>query len=117
VSYDSMCLGAFLSANSRIARAGLENMRTHYQILGIPKEASADPVKRSYRSLVKICHPDLFPSGSKAQADAGERIREVNAAYAVLSNRAKRASYDAKLNKQTSFHQEPKPEHCDKCVI
>jgi curved DNA-binding protein CbpA len=90
-------------------------MTTHYQTLGIPKEASAERVKRSYRSLVKTCHPDQFPSGSQAQAAAEERIREINAAYAVLSKPRKRASYDAELNKQASNHPHPEPEHCDKC--
>ena len=37
-------------------------MTTHYEILGIPREASAELVKRSYRRLVKIHHPDRFPS-------------------------------------------------------
>jgi len=90
-------------------------MTTHYQTLRIPKEASGELVKRSYRSLVKVCHPDQFPSGSKAQGEAEERIREVNAAYAVLSNPRRRAIYDAKLNKEATPHPEPKPEHCDKC--
>ncbi len=90
-------------------------MSTHYQTLGIPKEASAEQIKRSYRSRVKACHPDQFPSGSEAHAEAEERIRAVNAAYAVLSNPRKRASYDAKLSKQPSPHSEPEPQRCDKC--
>jgi DnaJ-domain-containing protein 1 len=88
---------------------------THYQTLGIPQEASAERLKHAYRSLVKACHPDLFPSGSEAQAKAQEQIRKVNAAYAVLSSPRKRASYDAKLNQQASSFHKPKPEHCDKC--
>jgi curved DNA-binding protein CbpA len=90
-------------------------VRTHYQVLGIPKESSAERVKHAYRSLVKTCHPDLFPSGSEAQCEAEKRIREANAAYAVLSNPDKRASYDAKSHKQRSPHLETKPEHCGKC--
>jgi curved DNA-binding protein CbpA len=61
-------------------------MSTHYETLGIPREASAERVKRSYRSLVKIYHPDKFASGSEAEVEAGKRIRDINAAYAVLSN-------------------------------
>jgi curved DNA-binding protein CbpA len=90
-------------------------VRTHYQVLGIPNEASAERVKRAYRSVVKACHPDLFPSGSDAQGEAEKKIKEVNAAYAMLSNPSRRASYDAKLNRQTSLHREQQPEHCGKC--
>jgi DnaJ-domain-containing protein 1 len=111
-----MSLGRFLvSAIQGLPVVGLGNMRTPYQVLGIPKEATAERVKHAYRSLVKTCHPDLFPSGSEAQGEAEKRIREINSAYAMLSNPGKRASYDAKLNRQISPHPEPKPEHCDKC--
>src|SRR4051794_16775289 len=90
-------------------------MRTHYETLGIAREASAAQIKRAYRSLVKCCHPDVFPSGSAACADAEKRMREVNAAYAVLSNLRKREIYDSKLRAQVSRYTEPKPEHCTKC--
>ena len=86
-------------------------MSTHYETLAIPREANAERVKRSYRSLVKIYHPDKFPSGSKEEAETGKRIREINAAYAVLSNPHKRASYDAELNTPP----DPEPEHCARC--
>jgi curved DNA-binding protein CbpA len=88
-------------------------MSTHYETLGIPREASAERVRRSYRSLVKIYHPDKCASGS--EAEAGKRIREINAAYAVLSNPRKRASYDAKLDRQAFRHVEP--EHCASQVL
>jgi len=48
-------------------------MTTHYETLGLPREASAERVKRSYRSLVKIYHPDKFSSGSAEQAEAEKR--------------------------------------------
>jgi DnaJ-class molecular chaperone len=89
--------------------------KQHYQTLGIPKDASAEQIKGAYRSHVKACHPDQFPSGSEAHAVAEERIREVNAAYAVLSNPRKRASYDSKLHKKASSRPEPEPQHCGQC--
>jgi curved DNA-binding protein len=89
-------------------------MRTHYQTLGIPQQATADDIKHSYRSLIKRFHPDLFPSGSRAHAEAESRMREINLAYAALSNARKRASYDETLRKQ-AFYREPKPEHCPRC--
>ena len=90
-------------------------MKTHYQALRIPQEATAEHIKRSYRSLVKRCHPDLFPSGSEAHAEAGRQMREINVAYATLSNPRKRATYDRTLKRHSSPYQGPKPEHCNKC--
>ena len=90
-------------------------MVTHYETLGIPRTAKTEQIKRSYRGLVKRFHPDLFPAGSEAQAEAGERLRQVNAAYATLSNAQKRTTYDAKLIKRRSSYAEPKPEYCERC--
>jgi molecular chaperone DnaJ len=60
-------------------------MTTHYETLGISKEASAERIKRSYRTLVKIYHPDKFPSGSEAQAEAEKQMRDINVAlYGAL---------------------------------
>ena len=89
-------------------------MRTHCQTLGISQQASADDIKHSHRSLVKRFHPDLFPSGSAAQVEAESRMREINVAYAALSNGRKRVSYDETLRQQ-AFYREPKPEHCQRC--
>ena len=75
-----------------------DTMRTHYHTLGIPVDATTERVKEAYRALVKMFHPDLFPSDSDAQAEAGRRIRDVNVAYAVLSNPERREQYNAKLN-------------------
>jgi curved DNA-binding protein CbpA len=92
-------------------------MRTHYETLGITRDASEKRVKASYRTLVKTCHPDRFPEGSKEYAEADKRIREIYAAYAVLSKPVSRASYDAKLNTRALPRQdsEPRPAHCAKC--
>ena len=90
-------------------------MRSHYETLGIPQASKPDQIKRSYRALVKQYHPDLFPSGSEAQADAQARLMLVNAAYSVLSNPHKRSAYDAKLSQRSAPYEEPKPDYCEKC--
>jgi curved DNA-binding protein CbpA len=90
-------------------------MLTHYETLGISEAAKPEQIKRSYRRLVKRFHPDLFPAGSEAQAEAGERLAQVNAAYAILSNPRKKASYDSKLIKRKASYSQPDPEYCDKC--
>lgn len=90
-------------------------MTTHYETLGVPRVASAERVRRAYRSLVKIYHPDRFPSGSEAQAEAEKRIRDINVAYGVLSKPLSRAEYDAKLNERALPRPDPEPEHCARC--
>jgi curved DNA-binding protein len=61
-----------------------------YGVLGVPKTADADTIKKSYRSLAKELHPDKNPGNKKAE----ERFKTVNHAFDVLSDAKKRALYD-----------------------
>jgi len=63
--------------------------RDYYDILGISKSASDEEIKKSYRKLALEWHPDR----NKA-ANANEKFKEINEAYAVLSSKEKRATYD-----------------------
>src|SRR5437899_12123606 len=98
---------------SRLPR--LNSMRSHYETLGIPKEASAERIKRSYRKLVKLYHPDQFPSRSREQAEAEKRMRDINVAYSILSKPLSRTRYDAKLNGRAFSRIQVDPEHCCRC--
>jgi DnaJ-class molecular chaperone len=64
--------------------------KDYYEILEIEIEASPKKIKEAYRSLAFQCHPDRNGGG----ADALERMKMINEAYAVLSDPAKRKQYD-----------------------
>ncbi len=65
------------------------NKRDYYDVLGLPRGASADDVKSAYRRLAKQYHPDV-----NREAGAEDKFKEINEAYAVLSDDQKRAAYD-----------------------
>ena len=67
---------------------------THYEILGVPRTAPPDEIKRRYRTLAKRCHPDVAKADPGAAHAAFVRLSE---AYSVLSDPQKRESYDREL--------------------
>jgi molecular chaperone DnaJ len=64
--------------------------KDYYDILGVPRDASSEEIKRAYRTLARTHHPDV----SHNKHDAEHRFKEINEAYAVLSDPNKRAQYD-----------------------
>lgn len=65
--------------------------RDYYEVLGIPKNSSKDEIKKKFRELAKKYHPDL----NKDDKNALEKFKEVNEAYEVLSDDAKKSQYDS----------------------
>src|SRR3990172_4675701 len=63
--------------------------KDYYKILGVPKDAKTEDIKRAYRKLARQHHPDLNKG-----ADAERRFKEVNEANEVLSDPEKRKRYD-----------------------
>lgn len=71
--------------------------RDYYEVLGVPRDASLDQIKKSYRKLAMKYHPDRAKQKgedpNKVQ-EFEERFKELGEAYAVLSDKEKRAAYD-----------------------
>ena len=63
-------------------------MKDYYAILGVPRDASQEAIQKAFRKLAHTYHPD------KKSGDV-EKFKEVNEAYQILSNKEKRARYDA----------------------
>ena len=67
----------------------MSNKRDYYEVLGVPKDAPKQDIKKAYRKLAMQYHPDRNKS-----ADAEEKFKEISEAYAVLSDDEKRGQYD-----------------------
>lgn len=65
-------------------------MADYYDILGIPRTAGKEDIKKAYKTLAKKYHPDL----NKNDKNAEQKFKEINEAYAALSDDMKRTHYD-----------------------
>ena len=74
----------------------------HYSILGVTPKAEPAEIRAAYRALMRIYHPDADRS-----SEAADRARQINAAYSVLNNPERRASYDDSLAERRRIRFEP----------
>jgi len=77
----------------------MTNQKDYYKILDLPEDASSEEIKKSYRTLAFQYHPDRNPGKE-------EMMKEINEAYAVLSDERKRKEYDLLRQRYGSFARE-----------
>jgi len=65
--------------------------KDYYEILGVPRNASDEDIKKAYRKLAMRYHPDRNPGNEKW---ANEKFKDINEAYGVLGDPQKRTQYD-----------------------
>jgi DnaJ-class molecular chaperone len=68
--------------------------RDPYQVLGLAPTASEADIKKAYRKLAKIHHPDRAAHDEKAQGQAKEQFAKINTAYEIVGDEKKRAQFD-----------------------
>src|SRR5271156_116329 len=64
--------------------------KDYYEILGVPRTASEADIKKSFRKLAREFHPDVAKDKKKAE----DKFKDINEAYEVLGDPAKRKKYD-----------------------
>ncbi|MPY95443.1 MAG: DnaJ domain-containing protein [Acidimicrobiia bacterium] len=81
-----------------VSRPGANQAANHYATLGVPASASADEIRRAYRAQARRLHPDRHLASPPEEAARAEReMREVNAAWEVLSDTGAKQRYDLEL--------------------
>lgn len=76
----------------------MRTMRTYYEILGLPKDATLAQIKRRYRQLARKYHPDV----AKDKQMATRLFIQINEAYDTLSDAARRRAYNADLENEAT---------------
>ena len=66
-------------------------MKSLYDVLGVPEDASEEEIKKAFRKQAIRWHPDKNPDNAE---EAEERFQEINNAYEIVSDKRKRAYYD-----------------------
>jgi hypothetical protein len=77
--------------------------RSYYEVLGVPRTAASDTLRRAYLDRARELHPDRYVDAGPTQRSAAERsMQEVNEAWRVLGDAGRRRRYDAELDPVTT---------------
>jgi DnaJ-class molecular chaperone len=80
----------------------------YYEILGIDRRAGPAEIRKAYRKLAQLCHPD------KSGKEDASRFREIQQAYETLSDPQAREAYDRKLDKGVPIRMQPRRAPADR---
>jgi DnaJ family protein C protein 3 len=84
--------------NEKLQSAHLELKRSkqkdYYKVLGVSRDASDRDIKKSYRTLTKVHHPDKATAKGASKEEAEKKMASINEAYEVLSDPELKARYD-----------------------
>lgn len=76
---------------------------SRYEVLGVPRDASAEDIRVAYRRMALLYHPDRHPEADRDRA--GEAFKRIASAYQTLFNPTERRRYDAALDRGERFHE------------
>lgn len=83
-------------------------IKDYYMILGVPPTATLEEIKVVYREKMQFSHPDQWQNNPRMCQKAEEHAKDINEAYAVLSNPTKRKAYDdSRRSREASFQETP----------
>jgi hypothetical protein len=86
------------------------SVTTHYDTLGVPETATTVEIRASYICLARVNHPDFHATDDPQSRELAEsRMREINAAWAVLGHEKRRRDYDRQLTRTVRPVVEMKP--------
>ena len=79
---------------------------SYYAVLDVPRSATDEEIRRRFRELARLKHPDRFPAAEKAKAES--TFQQITMAYNILTNPERRAAHDFDLNNKVVSETDPK---------